>query len=116
MSNTAYQLHGAVAVITLDNPPVNGLGHDLRRHIVDGVTSAQSDDRAQAIVLIGSDRAFSGGADIREFGSPKSTAEPRLDTVIRTIEASRKPVIASSRATMIMTIHAATSTGAFGFK
>ena len=95
MSSTAYQLHGAVAVITLDNPPVNGLGYDLRRHIVAGVTEAQSDDCVLAIVLIGSDRAFSGGADIREFGSPKSTAEPRLDTVIRTIEGSVKPVIAA---------------------
>ncbi len=95
MSSTAYQLHGAVAVITLDNPPVNGLGYDLRRHIVAGVSDAQSDDRVQAVILIGSDRAFSGGADIREFGSPKSTAEPRLDTVIRTIEASVKPVIAA---------------------
>ena len=95
MSSTAYQLHGAVAVITLDNPPVNGLGYDLRRHIVAGVSDAQSDDRVQAVILIGSDRAFSGGADIREFGSPKSTAEPRLDTVIRAIEASVKPVIAA---------------------
>ena len=95
MGSTTYQLHGAVAVISLDNPPVNGLGHDLRTGIVAGLDAAQADAAVQAIVLIGSSRAFSGGADIREFGTPKAAAEPNLNTVIRNLEAATKPVIAA---------------------
>ena len=93
-----YALHGNVAVITLDNPPVNGLGHALRTAIVDGLAAAQDDPAVAAIVLIGAGRAFSGGADIREFNSPKAFAEPNLHTVIRTVEASAKPVIAAIHA------------------
>lgn len=76
MSSANYHLHGNTAVITLDNPPVNGLGYDLRCGIVAGIDQATADPAVTAVVLIGSDRAFSGGADIREFGSPKSYAEP----------------------------------------
>ncbi|MBK8738919.1 MAG: enoyl-CoA hydratase/isomerase family protein [Betaproteobacteria bacterium] len=93
-----YALHGNVAVITLDNPPVNGLGHALRTAIVDGLAAAQDDPAVAAIVLIGAGRAFSGGADIREFNSPKAFAEPNLHTVIRAVEASTKPVIAAIHA------------------
>src|SRR5881394_1376087 len=71
MSTTNYELRGAVAVIAMNNPPVNGLGFDLRRGIVEGLARAEADADVKAVVLIGSARAFSGGADIREFGSPK---------------------------------------------
>ncbi|MEO6270987.1 MAG: enoyl-CoA hydratase-related protein, partial [Lautropia sp.] len=93
-----YALHGNVAVITLDNPPVNGLGFALRTAIVNGLEAAQDDPAVAAIVLIGAGRAFSGGADIREFNSPKALAEPTLHTVIRAVEASAKPVIAAIHA------------------
>src|SRR6476661_2333963 len=93
-----YARHGNVAVITLDNPPVNGLGHALRMHIVDGINAAQSDDAVNAIVLIGAGKAFSGGADIKEFNTPKALAEPALGTVIRAVETSAKPVIAAIHA------------------
>ena len=95
MSSAKYELHGSTAVITLDNPPVNGLGYDLRCGIVAGIDKAAADPAVKAVVLIGSDRAFSGGADIREFGSPKSYAEPNLLTVIRVVEACPKPVVAA---------------------
>ncbi len=95
MSSTQYQLHGEIAVITLNNPPVNGLGHELRSGIVAGIDQAAADDKVKAVVLIGSARAFSGGADIREFNTPKAMAEPNLNTVIRIVEASPKPVIAA---------------------
>ena len=95
MSIAKYDLHGSTAVITLDNPPVNGLGYDLRCGIVAGIDRATADPAVKAVVLIGSDRAFSGGADIREFGSPKSYAEPNLLTVIRVVEACPKPVVAA---------------------
>ena len=93
-----YAKNGNVAVITLDNPPVNGLGHALRMTIVEGLNAAQDDPGIAAIVLIGAGRAFSGGADIREFNSPKAFAEPTLHTVIRTAETSAKPVIAAIHA------------------
>jgi 3-hydroxyacyl-CoA dehydrogenase len=90
-----YQVRDAVAVITLDNPPVNGLGHRTRVGIVECMTRALDDSSVEAIVLTGSGRAFSGGADIREFGTPKAFQEPSLHTVIETIEASGKPVVAA---------------------
>jgi 3-hydroxyacyl-CoA dehydrogenase len=95
MNQTQYELNGAVAVITLDNPPVNGLGHELRTGIVAGIDQAQADPKVKAIVLIGRGKGFSGGADIREFNTPKAAAQPTLRTVIHTIEDSSKPVIAA---------------------
>ena len=90
-----YQLHGEVAVITLDNPPMNGFSHALRTQIVAGVEQAEADPGVKAIVLIGSARVFSSGADIREFGTPKMLAEPTLRTAISVVESATKPVIAA---------------------
>ena len=90
-----YELRGNVAVITLNNPPVNGLGFDTRKGIVDGLEKAQADAAVKAIVITGAGKAFSGGADIREFGSPLATAEPNLLTVIRACELSGKPIVAA---------------------
>ena len=90
-----YELRDSVAVIALDNPPVNGLGHAMRTGIVEAVERANADPAVAAVVLIGAGKLFSGGADIREFNTPKSTAEPTLGTVIRTVESSAKPVIAA---------------------
>jgi len=95
MSTVIYELRGAVAVIAMNNPPVNGLGFDLRRDIVEGLARAEADANVKAVVLIGSARAFSGGADIREFGSPMASAEPNLNTVIRMLESAAKPVVAA---------------------
>src|SRR5690606_31651502 len=82
-------------VVTMDSPPVNGLGAPLRRAIVDGLTRAQRDPTVRAIVLTGAGRGFSGGADIREFNTPAAFAEPNLHTLIRVIEDSRIPVVAA---------------------
>src|SRR5438093_5016863 len=90
-----YEVRGNVAVITLDNPPVNGLGHDTRKGITDGLDRAQDDAAVKAIVITGAGKAFSGGADIREFGSPKALAEPNLLSVILALEACTKPVVAA---------------------
>ncbi|MEN9559668.1 MAG: hypothetical protein RLZZ502_879 [Pseudomonadota bacterium] len=90
-----YELHGKVAVITLNNPPVNGLSYHLRKQIVDGVNAAQDDEAVSSVVLIGAGKGFSGGADITEFGSTKAGMEPNLLTVIATIEMSQKPVVAA---------------------
>ena len=95
MSNAHYEVKGDVALIRLDNPPVNGLGYELRRGIVDGIRKAEQDEAVRAVVITGSNGTFSGGADIREFGTPKMTAEPNLHTVINVIETSNKPVVAA---------------------
>ena len=90
-----YQVHGDVAVITLNNPPVNGLGLSTRLGITDGLEKATADAAVKAIVITGAGKAFSGGADIKEFGSPKAGQEPNLLSVILAIENASKPVIAA---------------------
>ena len=86
---------GRVAVITLDNPPVNGLGYDTRRAFAAHVQAADADPEVAAIVVTGAGRAFSGGADIKEFGSPKAIAEPNLLSLIRLLEHCGKPTVAA---------------------
>ena len=90
-----YRIDDTVAVITLDNPPVNGLGYDTRTGVAGGIDRALGDPEVRAIVITGAGRMFSAGADIREFNTPKAKAEPRLHSLIRFIEASDKPVIAA---------------------
>ena len=97
--SASYAVHGKVAVITLANPPVNGLGYDTRRGIAEGIESANGDAAVSAIVITGAGKAFSGGADIREFGSPKAIAEPNLLSLIKQVEASGKPVVAAINGT-----------------
>ena len=92
---TLYEVHGSVAVITLNNPPVNGLGHATRLGITDGLQKANADSAIKSIVISGAGSAFSGGADIKEFGSPKASAEPNLHSVILAVENSAKPVVAA---------------------
>ena len=90
-----YQVHGDVALITLDNPPVNGLGLSTRQGIAAGMAKANADAAVKSIVITGAGKAFSGGADIKEFGSPLAMQEPDLNSVIGVLEASPKPVIAA---------------------
>jgi 3-hydroxyacyl-CoA dehydrogenase len=91
----------AVAVIKLDNPPVNALSHAVRKHLVDELTKAEQDPAITAVVLIGTDEFFSGGADVKEFNTPRATAEPSLDTMIRRFEHSSKPTIAAISGTCL---------------
>ena len=90
-----YKVIGDVAVITLTNPPVNGLGFATRIGITDGLAKANSDQAIKSIVLTGAGKAFSGGADIKEFGTPKALQEPNLLSVILSLEASAKPIVAA---------------------
>ena len=92
---TLYEVHGSVAVITLSNPPVNGLGYVTRASITDNLQKANADAAIKSVVITGAGTAFSGGADIKEFGSPKALAEPNLLSVILAIENSSKPVVAA---------------------
>ena len=65
-----------VAVIQLDNPPVNALSRATRQRIATEVVRAENDDAIGAIVLIGSEAFFSAGADVREFNTPDAAAAP----------------------------------------
>ncbi|MBV8500429.1 MAG: enoyl-CoA hydratase/isomerase family protein [Paucibacter sp.] len=90
-----YEVRGPVAVITLDNPPVNGMGIVTRKAIADGVSKAEADAAVKALVITGAGKAFSGGADIKEFGSPRALAEPNLLSLILMVENCSKPVVAA---------------------
>ncbi|GAB3376724.1 3-hydroxyacyl-CoA dehydrogenase NAD-binding domain-containing protein [Massilia agri] len=93
-----YTVQGSVAVVTLNNPPVNGLGLETRTAAVNAIRQAESDDAVKAIVILGAGKAFSGGADIREFNSPKALTEPTLHSLIRVVENSSKPTVAAIHA------------------
>jgi 3-hydroxyacyl-CoA dehydrogenase len=90
-----YLVNGNVAIVTLNNPPVNGLGLETRTAAVDAIRKAELDDAVKAIVITGAGKAFSGGADIREFNSPKALTEPNLHTLISVVENATKPVVAA---------------------
>jgi hypothetical protein len=81
-----------IAVITFDNPPVNGMGLAVRRGIADAIAAANADDAIAGIVITGGGKVFSGGADIKEFNTPRAEQAPNLHDVIAAVEASPKPV------------------------
>jgi len=93
--STHYETRGAQALIRLDHPPVNGLGAALRADLLRSLDRALADAQVTAIVVTGSERAFSGGADVKEFNTPNALREPRLPALIAAFEASPKPVIAA---------------------
>jgi 3-hydroxyacyl-CoA dehydrogenase len=89
------EVRGDVAVLQIDNPPVNGLGHATRNGLRAGLEHALDNPRVNAVVITGTGTVFSGGADIREFNTPAALAEPHLLQVIEAVEGSYKPVIAA---------------------
>jgi 3-hydroxyacyl-CoA dehydrogenase len=95
MSTPLFERQGAIALITLDQPPVNSLGHALRQRLVLALQAALAEPEVRAIVLAGSDKAFSAGADVSEFGTPLQAAEPVLTTMLSQVENCKKPVVAA---------------------
>lgn len=91
--SVASALHGNILVLTLDNPPVNALGVEVRRGLLAAMDSAADDPTVAAILLVGAGRHFCGGADIREFG--QAPQAPALPAVVKRIEDSTKPVVAA---------------------
>ncbi len=90
-----YEFRDGIAILTMQNPPVNGLGLSTRRGLVESLQQVLDDAQVKAIVVTGGARAFSGGADIREFNTPDVGREPTLHTVITAFENSTKPVVAA---------------------
>lgn len=86
-------LHGNILMIAVDNPPVNALGVEVRRGLVDAIEAAGRDDAVAATLIVGAGRNFIAGADIHEFGKPPQP--PGLPEVCNRIEASAKPVVAA---------------------
>lgn len=86
MNTTHCELIDGAAVIRIDNPPVNGLSHGVRSSLVAHLLQADNDPAVRAVVIIGGDAAFSGGADITEFGTPKLLAELTLPACSRSAE------------------------------
>jgi 3-hydroxyacyl-CoA dehydrogenase len=95
----SYERDGDIGVITVDNPPVNALGHAVRQGIVDALDKGLADDGAKALMIIGGGRTFPAGADIREFGKPPQ--EPGLPDVVQVLENSDKLLIAAVHGTAL---------------
>lgn len=99
MPYVTSERRGAVMVIRMDNPPVNALGHGLRTGLLDAVTAAAKDDTVRAIVVTGTGKFFSAGADITEFAKPRM--DPSLPEVIDIMEAIGKPIVAAVNGTAL---------------
>lgn len=97
-SPVRYELQGRIAVITVDNPPVNALSHGVRQGLLNAITTATR-DACDAVLIICDGRTFIAGADITEFGKP--LREPGLPDLLNTIEACEKPVIAAIHGTAL---------------
>ena len=92
-----YEVRGNIALMTIDNPPVNPLSSGVRQGLFDGVNKALADDAVQAVVLTGAGRAFIAGADISEFGG--ESKGPGLQECQAAMENSSKPMVAAINGT-----------------
>ena len=95
MSGIEYEVRDGIAVLRVNNPPVNAMSPGVPRGICEGVAKANDDPLIKAIVLAGAGRSFVAGADIRYFSRPWPEGEQRIGDVIAAFEGSRKPVIAA---------------------
>lgn len=93
----SWRVDQAVGWIRIDAPPVNGLGYAVRIGLLEAFESLQADPAIRLIVIHGTERFFSAGADVREFGTTRATLAPVLPEVLAAIEASPVPVVAAIR-------------------
>ena len=82
-----------IAIINIDNPPVNALSHAVRQGVVDAIAQAEQNENINAIVIYCQGKTFIAGADIKEFG--KTPKEPHLPDVLQRINQCNKPIIAA---------------------
>ena len=93
--SVAVTRNGPVRVLSIDNPPVNGLGAAVRRALTEELAKALDDADVEAIVIAGQGKMFCAGADIRELGQEPPPDTPQLPDVIDAVEAATKPVVAA---------------------
>jgi 3-hydroxyacyl-CoA dehydrogenase len=93
------EINAGIAIVRVDNPPVNALSQAVRQGLKDAVTAVAADETVSGAVLICTGRTFIAGADIREFG--KAPMEPLLPDVITLLEASQKPWLAAIHGTAL---------------
>ncbi|MEM7284083.1 MAG: 3-hydroxyacyl-CoA dehydrogenase NAD-binding domain-containing protein, partial [Pseudomonadota bacterium] len=94
-----FETHNDIAVIRIDNPPVNALSQSVRQGLLDSVSQLDENDKLTAAVLICSGRTFIAGADISEFG--KEPLQPHLPDVLRAIGQCKKPIVAAMHGTVL---------------
>ena len=94
-----YEVRDGVAVLTIDNPPVNPLSSGVRFYLSQHMETALADDGVAAVVITGKGRAFIAGADIREFGTTQNPDEQPKRPATAYIEESEKPVVAAINGT-----------------
>ena len=99
MSLLTLTRHARILAVAMNHPPVNSLGLGLRTALFDALHEALSNPDIEAVLLTGSARVFSGGADISEFDKPQGRAEPSLMSLIELIESSSKLVVAGLEGT-----------------
>ncbi|HKY92894.1 MAG TPA: enoyl-CoA hydratase-related protein, partial [Nevskiaceae bacterium] len=99
MAAIDYTLDDGIAVITVNNPPVNALSQAVRAGLLESFTKVDADPAIRGAVVIGADRTFVAGADIREFGKPLEP--PEFPPILAAIEASTKPIVAALHGTAL---------------
>ena len=92
-----YKVQDNIALMTVDNPPVNPLSSGVRQGLTDGINQALADENVEAVVLTGEGRAFIAGADISEFGG--KAEGPSLFDCLNAMDNSSKPIIAAINGT-----------------
>ncbi len=92
-SPVQWSREGALAVIRVNNPPVNALSHGVRAGLLKAFRASETDAQVKAVLLVCEGTTFIAGADIREFGTPPQT--PTLPTVTFAIENFSKPSVAA---------------------
>ena len=92
-----YEIIDNIGIIKGINPPVNALSHSVRLGLINSLTELNNNQKVEGIVLIGDGRTFFAGADISEFGKPMQ--QPDLNSVIKTFEESKKPIVAALHGT-----------------
>ena len=98
MSVVTTTMHGDIAVLTIDNPPVNAASQAVRQGLMDALIATEKSKPA-AVVLTCAGRTFVAGADIREFDKP--FLEPMLPDLLNAIEAATRPWIAAIHGTAL---------------
>ena len=90
-----YTTHDSIAIVTVNNAPINSYGYEMRQAIDVAIRRAVADANIKAIIITGANGVFTGGADIKEFGLPIGMAPPNLHDLIALCEASEKPIVSA---------------------